>query len=203
MPSRTISARVIRAKYSGTVCEATGRWASSQKHGPQGAVERAKGSGHAAHKGELKEDLVQITRDGCKLCALRRHCRKLLQTCEPNDGSGAISCRSSLCTACAREPGDLVRGGQLALLEDTTKRRDERLAIDVFRQEAKRDAVVDECLNITAHQMDDCGRELPRIECFDLGTKSKVDQDESPLLIHEQICQTGAHTCTRSNANLG
>ena len=197
MPSRTISARVIRAKYSGTVCEATGRWASSQKHGPQGAVERAKGPFPTAHKRELEEDLVQITRDGCKLCALRRHCRKPLPTSEPN--AGAISCHIPLCTA----SGDLVRGGQLALLEDTTKRRDERLAVDVFRQEAKRDAIVDECLNIAAHQMDDRGRELPRVECFDLGTKSKVDQDESPLLIHEQICQTGAHACTRSNANLG
>ena len=84
---------------------------------------------------------------------------------------------------------DLGGGGDLARLEDGAERRHERGAVDVRRQEAQRDAVLDEALDVSAHQVDDGARELARVEGGDLGAQTKVDEHEAAIPVDQEVAR--------------
>ena len=127
------------------------------------ARDQRKVLGHRERK--IEEDLVELARDRAELRAPLRH-------------RGAVALR-----------GDLGGDGELPLLEDLRERRQQRGAVDVGREEAQRDGVVDERGHVAAHQVHHRRRQRAAVKLVDLGAEPKVDQDEAAVAVDEQVAR--------------
>ena len=133
---------------------------------------------------ELEEDLIELARDGGEL-------RTALRGPLPDGGPLTDCCHLSApplaTTPCEATLRELGRCGDPPLLEDGAERRHERAHVNIIRQEAQCDAILDERRHVAAHQVHDRRGEATRIELGDLGAEPKVDEDETSLAIDEQI----------------
>eukprot|EP00962_Isochrysis_galbana_P010400 scaffold2872_cov112-Isochrysis_galbana.AAC.1 len=159
MPSRTMSARVTSAKYSGTV------------------------------NGKSKKIWLR-SRETAANWRLRR---ATARWSPPPPPKSEPPFAGAACMA-ARPKIELLRS-----FEDSPKRRQERLAIHVCREEAQRHSVLHQGLHVAAHQVDDGRGQRVGVEAVDLSAQPKVDEGQPTPRVDQQVAwETGRRGCLLS-----